>query len=232
MLQLVIVVLFSALAASFPFPRNTLEHIRKVSKSEFESSGSGPGENARGLVRVVQLDPRALAQSGLFMRRGLARNSRPSFPSFLSQGRPGFAPKAPASPLHRLQAERPADMEHKKSQGLHMWQRAINKGNKVAVSLPTNLKDAKQTCTVIPFIQRVTADGCSTVTVHNKLCFGQCSSLFVPYEADSAGGRFHQRASCSRCGPSKTHAVAVPLQCGTEIRHRQIIRSTSDLCLR
>ncbi|XP_077462184.1 DAN domain family member 5 [Stigmatopora argus] len=114
-------------------------------------------------------------------------------------------------------------MEHKKRQGLHMWQKAINKGNKAAVSLPANLKDAKQTCAAIPFIQRVTADGCSTVTVHNKLCFGQCSSLFVPYEVDLAAEGFRQRPPCSRCGPSKTHAVTVPLQCGTEIRHTQVM---------
>ncbi|XP_077428048.1 DAN domain family member 5 [Vanacampus margaritifer] len=194
-----------------------------MSKADFESSGGGPGEPVRGLVRVVQLDPRVLAQSGFFGRRGQARSSRPSFPAFLSHGRPGPVPKAPANPLRRLQGERPVEMEHKKRQGLHMWQRAIDKGSKVAASLPANLKDAKQTCATVPFIQRVTAEGCSTVTVHNKLCFGQCSSLFVPDEVDPAWKGSRQRAPCSRCAPSKAHAVTVPLQCDGVVRQRRVM---------
>ncbi|XP_061534931.1 DAN domain family member 5 [Phycodurus eques] len=211
---------FHESAASFPFPRNTLEHTGKVSKNELESSGGGPaGDSVRGLVRVVQLDPRSLARSGLFGGRSQARSSRPAFPAFLSQGRPGPAPKAPVSPLRRLQAERPADAEHKKRQGLHMWQRAVDKGNKMVVSLPANLKDAKQTCAAVPFLQRVTAEGCSTVTVHNKLCFGQCSSLFVPAEVEPTG----KRAPCSRCAPSEARSVTVPLRCGAEVRRRRVM---------
>ncbi|XP_051940660.1 DAN domain family member 5 [Hippocampus zosterae] len=223
MLQLTLVVFFSTLATSFPFPRNTLENIRKASKADFEASGVGPGKPVRGLVRVLQLDPRGLVPSGFFARAGQARSSRPSFPAFLSHGRPGPALKAPTSPLRRLQAERPVEMAHKKRQGLHMWQRAIDKGNKEAVSLPANLKDAKQSCAAVPFVQRVTAEGCSTVTVHNKLCFGQCSSLFVPAEVDPAGEGSRRRTPCSRCGPSKAHGVTVPLQCGAEIRRRQVM---------
>lgn len=63
MLQLTLVVFCSTLATSFPFPRNTLERIRKTSKADLESSGVGPGEPVRGLVRVLQLDPRGLAPS-------------------------------------------------------------------------------------------------------------------------------------------------------------------------
>ncbi|XP_049576352.1 DAN domain family member 5 [Syngnathus scovelli] len=223
MLQMIIVVFFSTWAASFPFPRNTLEHTRKVSKIDFESSGAGPSEPVRGLVRVLQLDPRTLTRSRLFGRTGQTRSARPPFPAFLSHGRPGPALKAAESPLRHLQPERPVETEHKKRQGLHMWQRAVDKGDKMPVSLPANLKDAKQTCAAVHFIQRVTAEGCSTMSIHNKLCFGQCSSLFVPFEVDLASKGFRQRAPCSRCGPSKARAVTVPLQCGAEVRQRRVM---------
>ncbi|XP_054634978.1 DAN domain family member 5 [Dunckerocampus dactyliophorus] len=228
MVHLISLLFLPTLAAAFPFPYNTLERVHKVSKDEFESSGDGPGESFQGIVKVVQLDPRALAQSGLF-RRGLASRRAPSlhsrlpFPAFLSQARPGAALKAPVSPLHHLQAKKPAEVDLKKRQGLQMWQRAMEKGNKMAVSLPATLKDAKQTCTAVPFIQRVTSEGCATVTVHNKLCFGQCSSLFVPSEMDPARKGSHHRVPCSRCAPVKAHTVTIPLQCGAKVQERRVM---------
>ncbi|XP_037620382.1 DAN domain family member 5 [Sebastes umbrosus] len=228
-----LVFLSSWTAVAFTFPHHTLDNIIKGSRVEFESSGGGPDKPVRGIVKVVQLDPRALAQSGLF-RGGLtprrapsALSSRLSFPAFLSQGRPGPAPalKTPVSPLHLLRHKSPTEMDLKKRQGLQMWQRAMNKGEKTSVSLPVNLKDTKQTCTAVPFTQRVTADGCDTVTVHNKLCFGQCSSLFVPSEGEfgTGTGALHHRAPCSRCAPSKAHTVTVPLRCGTKVRERRVM---------
>ncbi|XP_041640898.1 DAN domain family member 5 isoform X2 [Cheilinus undulatus] len=202
----------------------------KGSRVDFESSGSGPDEPVRGIVKVVRLDPRSLAQSG-FVRQGLTPRRAPSlgsrmpFPAFLAQGRPGPAPaaKTPVSPLHHLSPKN--GIELKKRQGLQMWQRVINKGEKTY--LPVNLKDTKQMCTALPFTQHVTADGCSTVTVHNKLCFGQCSSLFVPSEGEFTGlgasGTPHHRAPCSRCAPSKSHTVTVPLRCGAEVREKRLV---------
>ncbi|XP_044044913.1 DAN domain family member 5 [Siniperca chuatsi] len=230
-----LVFLSSWTAVAFMFPHSTFDNIVKGSRVEFESSGSGPDEPVQGVVKVVQLDPHALAQSGFF-RRGLtprrapSLSSRLSFPAFLSHGRPGTAPlpKTPVSPLHHLQPKSPTDMELKKRQGLQMWQRAINKGEKMTMSLPVNLKDTKQTCAAVPFTMRVTADGCDTVTVHNKLCFGQCSSLFVPSEGEFAAlgtgtWALHHRAPCSRCAPSKAHTVAVPLRCGAEVREKRVM---------
>uniref|UniRef100_UPI0037E88A6B DAN domain family member 5 n=1 Tax=Semicossyphus pulcher TaxID=241346 RepID=UPI0037E88A6B len=227
-----LVFLCSWAAVALTFPRSAFDNIVKGSKADFESSGSGPDEPVHGVVKVVQLDPRALAQSGFF-RRGLtprkapSLSSRMSFPAFLSQGRPGpaLAPRTPVSPLHQMNPKN--EMELKKRQGLQMWQRAINKGEKM--HLPVNLKDTKQTCTAVPFTQHVTAEGCSTVTVHNKLCFGQCSSLFIPSEGEFAGqgatgtGSLHHRAPCSRCAPSKSHTVTVPLRCGAEVRERRLV---------
>ncbi|XP_042340429.1 DAN domain family member 5 [Plectropomus leopardus] len=214
-------------AVAFTFPHNTFDNIIKGSRVDFESSGSGPNEPVRGIVKVVQLDPHILAQSG-FIRGGATPRRAPSlgstlsFPAFLSLGRPGPASRTPVSPLHHLRPKSPPEVDLKKRQGLQMWQRAINKGEKM--SLPVNLKDTKQTCTAMPFTQRVTADGCNVVTVHNKLCFGQCSSLFVPSEGEFSGkGALHQWAPCSRCAPSKAHTVAVPLRCGVEVREKRVM---------
>ncbi|XP_068178452.1 DAN domain family member 5 [Antennarius striatus] len=218
---------------AFSFPHHAIDNIVKGPRAFFESSGGGPDESVRGIVKVVQLDPRAAARSGFFRRRlsdrrALPPSSRLSFPAFLSHGRPGPAlvPKAPVSPLHRLQLKSPPDVEVQKRQGLQMWQKAINKKEKM--SLPINLMDSKQTCAAVPFTQRVTADGCNTVSVNNKLCFGQCSSLFLPPEGEfssqGVGLRLpHYRTPCSRCAPSKVHAVAVPLFCGGAIWEKAVM---------
>lgn len=143
---------------AFTFPHNTFDNILQRSRIEFESSGSGPDEPVQGIVKVLQLDSRALSQSGLFRqglipRRAPSLRSRLSFPAFLSQGRPGPASNAPVSPLHHLHPKNPTEMELKKRQGLQMWQRAIDKGDKMTMSLPVNLKDTKQMCTAVPFTQ-------------------------------------------------------------------------------
>ncbi|XP_028261702.1 DAN domain family member 5 [Parambassis ranga] len=229
MASLISIIFFSFWSTvAFTLPYNT---FLKGSRVEFESSGSGPDEPVQGIVKVVQLDPRTMAQSAFFrrgqtLRRTLSHSSRSSFPAFLAHGRPGQAsgPKAAINPLHHLNSNNPTEV--KKKQGVQMWQRAIDKGGKMP--LPINLKDTKQTCAAVPFTQHVTADGCETVTVHNRLCFGQCSSLFVPSDGEfvepgPGTGTSHRRAPCSRCAPLKAHTVTVPLRCGTEVRERRVM---------
>lgn len=153
------VFLASWTAVAFPLPRNSFDNVIKGSRVELESSGSGPDEPVRGIVKVMRLDPRAAAQSGFFRglspRRAPSHSSRFSFPAFLSHGRlgPAPAPKAPVSPLHLLHPKSTAEMELKKRQGLQMWQRAVGKGDKMSVSLPIDLRDTKQACTAVPFTQ-------------------------------------------------------------------------------
>lgn len=154
-------VLLSALTAvALTLPHRAFDNMVKGSRVEFESSGGGPEEPIKGIVKVLQLDPRTLTQSGLF-RRGLTPrrvpplSSRLSFPAFLSRGRPGPAPasKTHMSPLNHLHPKSPSEMDLKKKQGLQMWQRAIDKGELTSVSLPVHLKDTKQACAAVPFIQ-------------------------------------------------------------------------------
>uniref|UniRef100_A0A3P9HIV8 DAN domain family, member 5 n=1 Tax=Oryzias latipes TaxID=8090 RepID=A0A3P9HIV8_ORYLA len=225
------VLLFLSLTSTaLLFPYNSLQKEPRV---EFESSGSSPNEPVQGIIKVVQLDPGRMSPSmffrrGLPHRRALSPRSRVPFPAFLSRGRPGLAsaPRAPVSPLHNLSPQSTSEMELKKNQGLHMWQKVIDKGDKM--KLPVNLKDTKQTCTAVSFEQHVTADGCQTVRVHNKLCFGQCSSLFVPSEGEVAEpgpgtGAFHHRAPCTRCAPVKARTVTVPLRCGAGVREKRVM---------
>ncbi|CAJ1053547.1 DAN domain family member 5-like [Xyrichtys novacula] len=225
-------VFFSFWTLALTFPHSAFEDIVKRSRMDLESSGGGQDEPVRGIVKVVQLDPRSLARTGFFKqgltpRRAPSLSSRLSFPAFLANGRPGpaLSARVPVSPLHHLNPKN--EVELKKRQGLQMWQRAINKGEKM--HLPVNLKDTKQTCTAVPFTQHVTAEGCSTVIVHNKLCFGQCSSLFIPSEGEltelgATGTRsLHHRAPCSRCAPSKSRTVTVPLRCGAQVRERRLV---------
>lgn len=291
------VLLFLSLTSTaLLFPYNSLQKEPRV---EFESSGSSSNEPVQGIIKVVQLDPGRMSPS-MFFRRGLPHRravsprSRVPFPAFLSRGRPGLAsaPRAPVSPLHNLSPQSTSEMELKKKQGLHMWQKVIDKGDKM--TLPVNLKDTKQTCTAVSFeqvsvcfdsivflwmpkslqdfihvdktinkcspcwqmftlqgwleccllvkllpclsetwprlssSQHVTADGCQTVRVHNKLCFGQCSSLFVPSEGEVAEpgpgtGAFHHRAPCTRCAPVKARTVTVPLRCGAGVREKRVM---------
>lgn len=73
----------------------------------------------------------------------------------------------------------------------------------------------------LPPKQLVTAEGCDTVKLHNKLCFGQCSSMFVPSEEDLMGPQ--HRAPCSRCGPSRARTVSVPLRCGARTLEKKVM---------
>ncbi|XP_034044397.1 DAN domain family member 5 [Thalassophryne amazonica] len=219
--------LLSWTAATFTFPYSAFDRYLKASKMDFESSGDLSDDLYQGSVKVVRVDPRVVAQSGLLAggfkpRRLSSLRSRSPFPAFLSQGHPGpvAAAKAPVSPLHHLHPKKPSEVELKKKQGLQMWQKAIDKVHSEKTSLPVSLKDMKQTCAAVAFTQHVMADGCDTVTVHNKLCFGQCSSLFVPSGGDTG---VHRRAACSRCAPSRAHTVPVSLRCGGHIQQKEVM---------
>lgn len=154
-----LVLLSSWTALVFALPHNAFDKILKGPRGEFESSGNRPHEPIQGIVKVLELDPaltlKGFLRSGQAPRRSPSLGSRLSYPAFLSQRHPGPAltPRTLATPLNHLQTKTPTETELKKRQGLQMWQRAINKGGMIAVSLPVNLKETKQTCTPMPFTQ-------------------------------------------------------------------------------
>lgn len=69
--------------------------------------------------------------------------------------------------------------------------------------------------------QRITEEGCEPLTIHNKMCFGQCGSMFVP---PNGGSVVHLgQTFCSRCGPSKARTVVVRMRCGSQVRERSVM---------
>ncbi|CAL8332931.1 unnamed protein product [Merluccius merluccius] len=216
-----------------PFAHNAVESplTEPAVGGELESSGGGPNEPPTLLLRhgvgkavgPVGVRPGLPARPGLFQQGPAAPRGGPRmpFPAFLSRGRAGPAGGAVGGPLHHPRVkESPGGLDMRKRMGLHMWQQAVSKEEHPKVSLALSLKDVRrQICTAIPFTQRVSVEGCEAVTVHNKLCFGQCSSLFVPsggVEEEAAAGGRARRGACSRCSPSRTHAERVPLRCGSK----------------
>ncbi|KAL1005791.1 hypothetical protein UPYG_G00064050 [Umbra pygmaea] len=244
-INFVLLASFAGLTLAFPFPYNGIRSVRKKGTiRDLESSGSGPvdeHEPIRGTVKVVRLNPHKLGESGLFRRGGLSPREAPGprrpFPAFLAMGRPGspaIHSKAAAVPQHplshlRYSGQVNSGTDVRKKQGFEMWQRAMDKNNHrktTSTLLPHSLKDSanRQTCTAIPFTQRITSDGCDTVTVHNKLCFGQCNSLFIPSGWESSSqSNAERRAPCSRCAPSKAHTVTVPLRCKTGEQEKHVL---------
>ncbi|XP_016326125.1 gremlin-2-like [Sinocyclocheilus anshuiensis] len=204
------------------FPRSVFQRDfhRHVAK-DLESSGNGPDEPLRGSVRVVKLSPHFLRRAAGSHVSSTNSPSRGAFPAFLALGRPGpsvLSHNKPAALLPQVSAS-----NARRKQGLEMWQKVMHKSerSKQAVALRINPKDtSKQSCAAVPFTQRLTEDGCETVTVHNNLCYGQCSSMFVPSSGESRG---QQRAQCTRCSPSKPRSVLVPLRCGAEVRERRVM---------
>lgn len=140
------IVFLSFAAFVMPIPQHLLDSLQRGYRQELEASGGGPGEPIQGVVKVVQLDHRALAQSGL-LRRGLASrrvpglSSRPALPAFLSLGRPGpaLAPKLPMQPLNHLHPKVSSSTDIRRRQGLQMWQGVIEKGDRTSVLLPSVL---------------------------------------------------------------------------------------------
>ncbi|XP_026870051.2 DAN domain family member 5 [Electrophorus electricus] len=208
------------------FTHNIAGFLKRVPK-DFESSGNGPDEPTRGSVRTVKVSPHFLRPaSGMFGQRAQLKDTphRSSFPAFLALGRPGPSSSA-AKPVASLPYMHGSytDTEAKKRQGLEMWQRVMhrNENAREVLSLPFVPKDiTKQSCSALPFTQRITEEGCEAASVHNKLCFGQCSSLFVPPNGESTG---HHSAPCSRCAPAKARTVLVILRCGTQVREKHVM---------
>uniref|UniRef100_A0A8C2DIA6 DAN domain family, member 5 n=1 Tax=Cyprinus carpio TaxID=7962 RepID=A0A8C2DIA6_CYPCA len=189
------------------FPRSAFQRDfhRHVAK-DFESSGNGPDEPLRGSVRVVKLSPHFLRRSAGSHVSSKNSPSRGAFPAFLALGRPGpsvLAHDKPAALLPQVSASS-TSADARRKQGLEMWQKVTQVYCDQRKNRPI----------------RITEDGCETVTVHNNLCYGQCSSMFVPSSEESRG---QQRAQCTRCSPSKSRSVLVPLRCGTEVRERRVV---------
>ncbi|XP_058146295.1 DAN domain family member 5 [Dasypus novemcinctus] len=76
------------------------------------------------------------------------------------------------------------------------------------VALPLAPQEvARESCKATPFTQVISRPGCTAARLRNQLCFGRCSSLFVP------GSDPGPLALCNGCVPARRRWVPVVLRC-------------------
>ncbi|XP_002724520.3 DAN domain family member 5 [Oryctolagus cuniculus] len=76
------------------------------------------------------------------------------------------------------------------------------------VPLPLDPQEVTQeVCKAVPFTQVLSRPGCSTARVHNHICFGRCTSLYVP------GSDPTSLALCNGCEPARQRRAPVVLWC-------------------
>ncbi|XP_026255374.2 DAN domain family member 5 [Urocitellus parryii] len=77
-----------------------------------------------------------------------------------------------------------------------------------SVSLPLDPKEVTQEmCKAVSFIQVLSRPGCTAVRVRNHLCFGRCSSLYIP------GSDPTPLVLCNSCEPTRQRWTPVVLWC-------------------
>ncbi|XP_070482715.1 DAN domain family member 5 [Equus przewalskii] len=103
--------------------------------------------------------------------------------------------------------------------------RARQPGQQVAtaLSLPLDPQEvAREMCRAVPFTQVLSRPGCIAVRLRNHLCFGHCSSVYVP------GSGPTPRVLCNSCVPAHRRRVPVALWCsaGRPASQRRVMTST------
>ena len=77
-----------------------------------------------------------------------------------------------------------------------------------SVALPLKGKDLRRDwCIGRSMVRKVHHHGCNSTEVKTKLCFGQCTTFFIPKN------RFSSFSSCTQCTPSKIEKIEVKLKC-------------------
>ncbi|XP_048473856.1 uncharacterized protein LOC125487245 isoform X2 [Rhincodon typus] len=102
------------------------------------------------------------------------------------------------------------DGESRQRSAEEAWRRLIDKGRGVTeeIVLPLSEREATgSSCRAVPFTQSISHLNCKTFNIQNQLCFGHCSSFFIP------GAEQRLYRSCSRCFPSQLKKIVVSLEC-------------------
>ncbi|XP_007532531.1 DAN domain family member 5 [Erinaceus europaeus] len=93
-------------------------------------------------------------------------------------------------------------------------------GSAVPVSLPLDPQVAAwESCKAVSFTQVLSRPGCLSTRLRNRVCFGHCSSLYVP------GSNPGPTVLCNACTPVRQHRVPVALWCrgpGASRRRRRV----------
>ncbi|XP_076975516.1 DAN domain family member 5 [Tamandua tetradactyla] len=76
------------------------------------------------------------------------------------------------------------------------------------MSLPLDPQEvARETCKAVPFTHVISRPGCTAARLRNHLCFGRCSSLYVPSSEPTP------LALCNSCVPTRQRRAPVALWC-------------------
>ncbi|XP_036097043.1 DAN domain family member 5 isoform X3 [Molossus molossus] len=107
----------------------------------------------------------------------------------------------------------------------HMQIGGLQHGQEVAatMTLPLDPQEvAQEMCKAVPFTQVLSQPGCMAMRLRNHLCFGYCSSFFIP-GVDPAS-----LVLCNSCVPTRRHWVPVFLWCrvGSPVSRRRVRTST------
>ncbi|EFB28624.1 hypothetical protein PANDA_009872, partial [Ailuropoda melanoleuca] len=102
---------------------------------------------------------------------------------------------------------------------------SLHHGQEVArtVSLPLDPQEvAQETCKAVPYTQVLSQPGCTAVHLRNHLCFGHCSSLYLPSSDPTA------LVLCNSCAPTRKRWTPVVLWCraGSPASRRRVKMST------
>ncbi|XP_043550814.1 uncharacterized protein LOC122552228 isoform X1 [Chiloscyllium plagiosum] len=126
---------------------------------------------------------------------------------WLRSSSPTDKPSTAAAALSRNNND---DAENRQRSAEEAWRRLIEKGRRVTeeIVLPLSEQEASpSSCRAVPFTQSISHLNCKAFNIQNQLCFGHCSSFFIP----GAEQRLNQ--SCSRCFPSQLRKIVVLLEC-------------------
>ncbi|KAM9241661.1 DAN domain family member 5 [Dugong dugon] len=107
------------------------------------------------------------------------------------------------------------------------WLETMQRGQEVATTttgfLPLDPQEvARETCKAVPFTQVLSHPGCTAARLRNHLCFGHCSSFYVPSSDASL------IVLCSSCAPTRKRWTPVVLWCqaGSPASRRRVKTST------
>nr|XP_012291286.1 DAN domain family member 5 [Aotus nancymaae] len=110
-----------------------------------------------------------------------------------------------------------------KARQLDMGRLQRGQDKAAAVTLPLNPQEVTRgMCKAVPFVQVLSRPGCSAARLQNHLCFGHCSSLYVP-DSDPT-----PLVLCNSCMPARKRWAPVVLWChaGSSASRRRVKMST------
>lgn len=105
--------------------------------------------------------------------------------------------------------------------------KSINKG-----TLMDYMQNISQPCTALPIIQSVKKNGCLPTEINNNICYGQCSSIFLPALRDmnqQKQSKDETNFYCNQCFPNDYDVKRVFLFCPT---HKKLLQKKKVLVIK